>query len=83
MESVWLVRVAPVRARHSDRSLPSVSLHQVVLALRTRAHDQDHAKQLSPTVAARIEERRARWLLMASDRADGNEVLLTHDTDPA
>jgi CRP-like cAMP-binding protein len=27
----------------------------------------------------KIEERLARWLLMAEDRADGNAILLTHE----
>ena len=56
----------------------SVSLHQVLLRFA-------HAFMIQTTQTAlangrsKIEERLARWLLMAADRTDGDEVPLTHD----
>ena len=56
----------------------SVSLHQVLLRFA-------HAFMIQTTQTAlangrsKIDERLARWLLMAADRTDGDEVPLTHD----
>jgi CRP-like cAMP-binding protein len=56
----------------------SASLHHVLL---TAAHQ--FLVQTTQTALANgrnnIEERLARWLLMAHDRSDGDEVVLTHE----
>ena len=56
----------------------SVTLHQALLRYA-------HAFMVQTTQTAlangrsKIEERLARWLLMAADRVDGNEIPLTHE----
>jgi CRP-like cAMP-binding protein len=56
----------------------STSLHQVFLRFA-------HAFMIQATQTAlangrsKIEQRLARWLLMANDRVDGNELTLTHE----
>ena len=56
----------------------SEPLHDVL-----RSYVCSFAKQTAQTAltngGSRIEERLARWLLMAHDRVDGNELRLTHD----
>jgi CRP-like cAMP-binding protein len=56
----------------------SVPLHHVLLAF---VHS--FMTQTTQTVLAngrsKIEDRLARWLLMAQDRVDGNELPLTHE----
>ena len=56
----------------------SVTLHQVLLR-----YVHDFLTQTTQTAMAngrgKIEERLARWLLMAQDRVDGNELRLTHE----
>ena len=56
----------------------SVTLHQVLLR-----YVHDFLMQTTQTAMAngrgKIEERLARWLLMAQDRIDGNELRLTHE----
>jgi CRP-like cAMP-binding protein len=56
----------------------SVSLHQVLLR-----YVQAFLTQTTQTALAngrgKIEERLARWLLLAQDRVDGNELKLTHE----
>jgi CRP-like cAMP-binding protein len=56
----------------------SATLHMVFLR-----YVHDFLTQTMQTAAAngrsKIEERLARWLVMAQDRLDGNEVKLTHD----
>jgi CRP-like cAMP-binding protein len=49
-----------------------------VAALRARLHDQATQTALA-NGRSKIEERLARWLLMANDRIDGNELALTHE----
>ena len=62
-------------ARQSRRSVP---LHHVLLA-----YVHSFMMQTTQTALAngrsKIEERLARWLLMANDRVDGNELPLTHE----
>ena len=56
----------------------SVTLHHVLLR-----YVHDFLTQTTQTAMAngrgKIEERLARWLLMAQDRVDGNEIMLTHE----
>jgi CRP-like cAMP-binding protein len=56
----------------------SVTLHQVLLR---SAHD--FLTQTTQTALANgrsnVEERLARWILMAHDRVDGDELVLTHE----
>jgi CRP-like cAMP-binding protein len=56
----------------------SVSLHRVLLR-----YVHSFMTQTTQTALAngrsKIEERLARWLLMADDRIDGGEVRLTHE----
>ena len=56
----------------------SVTLHLVLLR-----YVHDFLTQTTQTAMAngrgKIEERLARWLLMAQDRVDGNELTLTHE----
>ena len=56
----------------------SVTLHRAFLL-----YGNAFAIQIAGTALAngrsKIEERLARWLLMAHDRIDGNEMLLTHE----
>ena len=69
-------RIPAADLRHAmDRS---VSLHRAFLH-----YGNSFAIQTSRTALAngrsRIEERLARWLLMAHDRIDGDEINLTHE----
>jgi CRP-like cAMP-binding protein len=70
------LRISAANLRQAIESSPS--LHRPMLQYA-------HAFLLQTTTTAlanarsKIEERLARWLLMASDRIDGNEVPLTHE----
>jgi hypothetical protein len=54
----------------------SASLHQVLLRY-SHAHMIQTTQTALSNGRSKIEERLARWLLMAQDRADGNELALT------
>jgi CRP-like cAMP-binding protein len=56
----------------------SRSLHQVLLAYVFSFMTQTTQTALA-NGRSKIEERLARWLLMADDRVDGNELPLTHE----
>ena len=72
--SFWKMPAATFR----DELWNNIKLHDVFLK-----YVQAYTVQVSSTAAANathnIEERLARWLLMAHDRVDGNEIGLTHD----
>lgn len=61
-------------AMQAHRSIQEVFLHYVQ-ALMTQAEQTAVANATSS-----IERRLARWLLMAHDRVDGDEVAVTHET---
>jgi CRP-like cAMP-binding protein len=69
-------RIGATNLRHAINR--SVSLHRAFLR-----YGNSFANQTSRTALANgrsnIEERLARWLLMAHDRVDGDEVHLTHE----
>jgi CRP-like cAMP-binding protein len=56
----------------------SVSLHRVMLRYANAFLQQTTTTALA-NGRSKIEERLARWLLMAHDRVDGNDLLLTHE----
>ena len=56
----------------------SVALHQVLLHY-VYAFLQQTTQTVLANGRSKIEERLARWLLMALDRIDGNEIPLTHE----
>jgi len=56
----------------------SVTLHQIMLRFVHAFLTQTTQTALA-NGRSRIEERLARWLLMAQDRVDGNELKLTHE----
>lgn len=70
----WRVSAASLREVMSQ----STSLHQVLLR-----NGYAFTVQLAQTALAngrhKLEERLARWLLMAHDRVDGDELPLTHE----
>lgn len=70
----WRVSAASLREAISQ----STSLHRVLLR-----HGYAFTVQMAQTALAngrhKLEERLARWLLMAHDRVDGDELPLTHE----
>ena len=72
--SFWKMPAATFREEIRN----NIKLHDVFLN-----YVQAYTTQVCSTAAANathnIEERLARWLLMALDRVDGNEIGLTHD----
>ena len=78
----------PRAARRSPRP-PSALLvqgHALGDGLPQTVRRQVHPSACNQTAMAngrgKIEERLARWLLMAQDRVDGNELKLTHEFLP-
>jgi CRP-like cAMP-binding protein len=69
-------RLSAARLREADEQIPA--LHRAMLR-----YARAFLAQTTTTVLAngrsRIEERLARWLLMADDRIDGDELSLTHE----
>jgi CRP-like cAMP-binding protein len=57
----------------------SVTLHQVLLGY-VHSFLTQVAETALANACSRIEERLARWLLMAHDRVDSDELALTHET---
>src|SRR5438477_3398813 len=70
------LRMSAVRLREADER--SITLHRAMLR-----YAQAFLAQTTTTALAngrsKIEERLARWLLMADDRIDGKELPLTHE----
>ena len=70
------LRISAAKLRQADER--SITLHRAMLSYA-------HAFLLQTTTTAlangrsKIEERLARWLLMADDRIDGEELPLTHE----
>jgi CRP-like cAMP-binding protein len=69
-------RIATDKLRHAIRN--SITLHHAFLR-----YGHTFMAQTAQTALAngrsKIEERLARWLLMAHDRVEGDEMLLTHE----
>lgn len=65
-----------------DRLLPALeqspSLHRTLLRYGHAFHIETTQTAVT-NVRCRVEERLARWLLMAHDRIDGDEIFLTHE----
>jgi CRP-like cAMP-binding protein len=69
-------RISADRLRHAiDRSAP---LHRSLLRYAYAFHIQTTRTNLA-NGRSKIEERLARWLLMADDRIDGVDLPLTHE----
>ena len=69
-------QIGAARLRRAIAS--SVTLHRAFLHYGNSFMNQTTRTALA-NGRSRIEERLARWLLMAHDRVDGDEMLLTHD----
>lgn len=69
-------RISTAELREADESSPT--LHRVMLRYANQFLLQTTTTALA-NGRSRIEERLARWLLMAADRLDGQELPLTHE----
>ena len=72
--SGWCLTVAQLRAAIDQ----SVTLHRVMLRYAHEFQTQTTETALA-NGRSKIEERLARWLLMADDRVDGDELSLTQE----
>jgi CRP-like cAMP-binding protein len=69
-------RMATARLREADAQIPS--FHRAMLSYVRAFLAQTTATALA-NGRSKIDERLARWLLMADDRVDGDELPLTHE----
>jgi CRP-like cAMP-binding protein len=70
------LRISAAKLREADES--SITLHRALLQYVSAFLLQTTATALA-NGRSKIEERLARWLLMADDRIDGDELPLTHE----
>ena len=70
------LRISAANLRKADERAPT--LHRAMLRYANSFLQQTTTTALA-NGRSKMEERLARWLLMANDRIDGNEVPLTHE----
>jgi len=70
------LRISAANLRKADEQAPT--LHRAMLRYANSFLQQTTTTALA-NGRSKMEERLARWLLMANDRIDGNEVPLTHE----